>query len=84
MTLRNSFRGSRVLECGLLGGCHDSESLEASAFRQRSRVSEKQGSVKRLKPALFPGPAGNIQKAWLGGHTKVISNSKNEFGARPP
>ena len=24
------------------------------------------------------------QKAWLGGHTKVISNSKNEFGARPP
>lgn len=84
MTLRNSFRGSRALECGLPRECHDPESLGASAFRQQSRVSEKQGSVKRLKPALFSGPAGNIQRAWPGGHTKAISNSKNEFGARPP
>lgn len=81
MILRNSFRDSRALECGLPRGCRDPKSLGASAFRQQSRVSEKQGSIKRLKPALYPGPAGSIQRAWPGGHTKAISNSKNEFGA---
>lgn len=88
VTLRNSFEGY-VLFLFLtqsVQGCFYPRSLGASVFRQHSRVIGTQGSIKRLKPAIFSGPSGSIREPGLVGdwgqgvgHAKAHSNPKNEF-----